>query len=143
MIIDYEVGYLDRLKDLDSLCYTWGSKEWDAWIKNKDIKIRMLIDPYSKNLIGFYVTELNRRFNYSEVLRFCVHPDFRRIGHGRLLHLDLLRVTKGVDLITFIYEYTDLFILHWLIHWGWSSIGVLKNQFPDGAAYIFERKKVV
>ena len=92
------------------------------------------------NVLGFY----GARVQVGKMLfieRLVVHPDYRKIGIGTILHQDLLKLAQSAKiktLVMVVHECNQH--LNWLKNWGWKAIGVQKNVFGNNRdGYVFQR----
>ena len=88
---------------------------------------------------GFYAFE--PQGDVFNIIRFCVHPDYRGLGIGTLLHLDLLKLAmqhSKKKLVMVVHEESEG--LRWMVDlWGWVAISVEVDYFKGRDGYIMER----
>ena len=101
-------------------------------------KLRCIIRVYEDH--GFYAFETEK--DTFIVKRLCVHPDWRCMGIGSLLHLDLLKLAMQHNkkrLLMIIHEESPA--LSWLCNcWGWVALSVKSGYFDDRDGYLMTRE---
>ena len=92
---------------------------------------------------GFYA--FNTKDDIFNVLRFCVHPAWRGMGIGSLLHLDLLKLAKqhGKKRLQMIIHEESNSLTWFRDCWGWKGIKVVKDYFNNRDGYLLEREILV
>lgn len=89
---------------------------------------------------GFYA--FTSKDDSFEIIRFCVHPDYRSLGIGTVLHLDLLKLAMQhgkKKLLVVIHEESEA--ISWLRDcWGWVAVEIKKDHFKNRDGYLMERK---
>ena len=89
---------------------------------------------------GFYT--IDSRGNELFVVRFCVHPDWRGMGIGTVMHLDLLKLAQQHSkkwLVTVIHEESES--LTWLRdQWGWEAVKIKEGYYGNRDGYLMKRE---
>ena len=127
MIRSYKGSDKDNVELINNLCYPG-----PVIIESKAI-IRVIEH-------GFYAFTINTED--FKIIRFCVHPDYRGLGIGTMLHFDLLKLARQHEkkkLVMVVHEESNG--LKWMVDcWGWEAVGIKKDYFKGRDGYIMERK---
>ncbi len=95
LTIKKKIKDLHQLQQLDQLFFPmpWSSASWEDFVSHDEYLIIMAKDSETQELIGFSLYKLNTYEDLAHMVKFVLHPTFRKLGHGRqmlILSIDYL-----------------------------------------------------
>ncbi|EJO5348068.1 ribosomal protein S18-alanine N-acetyltransferase [Clostridium botulinum] len=133
MLLPFSIEHVNGVMEIDNLSFSvpWSRNSYERELKNKLAKYIVAVDKNNSKVLGFAGVWFI--IDECHITNIAVHPNYRRLGVGNILMLEIIRlcIQRNLAGITLEVRESNTAAKNLYYKYGFKDSGIRKGYYAD------------